>query len=242
MNILRFDDENKLHEAGAGIISGIVQTKPNAVLGLATGGTPIGIYERLVHAYERGMISFKDISTFNLDEYVGLSPEHKQSYSSYMREHLFDRVDINLERTHIPNGIADDLEAECARYDQLIQQAGQFDIQLLGLGHNGHIGFNEPSNALVKGTHVVELAASTIAANARYFDSIEEVSSRALTMGVGTILQAKMILLVVKGEEKAKAVRNALQGPIHTECPASLLQTHPHLVVLLDQAAGSLLK
>lgn len=241
MNILTFDTEEQLNEAGAGILSGLVQVNPQAVLGLATGGTPVGIYEKLVESYKRGVVSFKQVTTFNLDEYVGISPEHHQSYSHYMRHHLFNHVDINLERTHVPCGTAADLEAESRDYDALIEEAGRIDIQLLGLGHNGHIGFNEPSDELVSGTHIVELAEATKNANARYFTSEEEVPSQAITMGVGMILKAKKILLVVKGEDKAAIVKRALQGPISTNCPASLLQTHPELTVLLDRAAGRLL-
>lgn len=241
MNILTFDTAEQLNEAGAGILSGLVQINPQAVLGLATGGTPVGIYEKLVESYKRGIVSFNQVTTFNLDEYVGISPDHHQSYSHYMRQHLFDHVDVNLDRAHVPCGTATDLEAECHSYDSLIEKAGQIDIQLLGLGHNGHIGFNEPSDELVSGTHIVELAEATKNANARYFTSDEEVPSKAITMGVGMILKAKKILLVVKGEDKAEIVKRALQGPISTHCPASLLQTHPELTVLLDRAAGRLL-
>ncbi len=241
MNILTFDSEDQLNEAGAGILASVVQTNPSAVLGLATGGTPVGIYEQLVETHRRGLFSFARATTFNLDEYVGLPPEHPESYHSYMNQHLFRHMDLSSERTHIPNGNAADLAEECSRYDELIRQAGQLDLQLLGLGHNGHIGFNEPAHALLSGTHVVQLAAKTRAANARYFDSPEEVPAQAITIGVGTILKARMILLVVKGADKAEIVHRALTGPITTDCPASLLQTHPHLVVLLDREAGRLL-
>lgn len=239
MNIHIFDSEAKLNEAGANIIASIVQTKSNAVLGLATGGTPVGIYAKLVEAFQAGLVSFKNVTTYNLDEYVGIDPNHEQSYRYYMQQHLFNHVDVDVARTHVPFGKAEDLKAECARYDLEIEKAGQLDIQLLGIGHNGHIGFNEPEQALSSGTHVVELAEETRAANARYFASMDEVPSQAITMGVGTILKAKMLLLVVKGADKADIVKQALQGPISTQCPASLLQLHPNLVVLLDQAAGS---
>ena len=241
MNLLTFDSEDKLNEAGAGIVASVVQTNPSAVLGLATGGTPVGIYEQLVEAHRRGLVSFGQATTFNLDEYVGLPDGHPESYRAYMERHLFRHVDLSPERTHIPNGGAPDPEEECRRYDALIRQTGQLDLQLLGLGHNGHIGFNEPSHALLSGTHVVELAAETRAANARYFASLDEVPARAITMGVGTILKARMVVLVVKGADKADIVHRALTGPISTDCPASLLQTHPRLVVLLDPAAGRLL-
>jgi glucosamine-6-phosphate deaminase len=238
MNILTFDSDDKLNEAGAGIITGVVQTNRRAVLGLATGGTPVGLYKHVVSDFKRGMFSFKNVTTFNLDEYIGLPDDHPESYRSYMRQHLFDHIDIPLSQAHVPNGSTSDPIAECVRYDELIEDAGQIDLQLLGLGHNGHIGFNEPAHALIRGTHVVDLAEETRQANARFFDSIDEVPSQAITMGVGTILKAKMILLVVKGADKADIVQRALQGPITTDCPASLLQTHPHLVVLLDRAAA----
>lgn len=241
MNILTFQSENELHEVGAGIITGIVQTNPTAVLGLATGGTPIGIYEQMVRTYKRGLVSFRKVTTFNLDEYVGLPYGHPESYRHYMQTHLFNHVDIVPEQTHIPAGDSADPAAECRQYDELIKQAGQFDVQILGLGHNGHIGFNEPAHALLAATHIIELAPETRAANARYFSSEDEVPSRAITMGVGTILKAKMIVLLVKGEDKAQMVSRALTGTISTDCPASLLQTHPNLTVLVDRFAGKYL-
>ncbi|MFC4600162.1 glucosamine-6-phosphate deaminase [Cohnella hongkongensis] len=238
MNILTFDSDEKLNEAAANIIVGQVQTIPRAVLGLATGGTPVGIYREIVRIYRRDMVSFRNTTTFNLDEYVHLPIDHPESYHSYMNVHLFSHIDLPESQRHIPNGNAADLEAECRRYDEAIELAGQIDLQLLGLGHNGHIGFNEPAHALIKGTHIVELAEQTREANARFFDSIDDVPKQALTMGVGTILKAKKILLVVKGADKADIIRQALQGPITTDVPASLLQTHPNLIVLLDSAAA----
>lgn len=242
MNVLIFDSNEKLNETGAGIITGLVQTNPRAVLGLATGGTPVGVYEQLVSDYRRGLVSFRQATSFNLDEYVGLPIDHPESYHSYMHQHLFRHIDLPADQTHIPNGNAEDLEAECRRYDERIADAGQIDLQLLGIGHNGHIGFNEPAHALIRGTHVVDLAEETRRANARFFNSIDEVPRQALTMGVGTILKAKTILLIVRGADKAEIVKRALTGPITTDCPASLLQTHPHLVVLLDEEAGRLMR
>ena len=238
MNILTFDSDEKLNEAAANIIVGQIQTIPRAVLGLATGGTPVGIYEQIVRDYRRGMVSFRSVTTFNLDEYVNLPIDHPESYHSYMNAHLFSHIDLPEAQRHIPNGNAANLTEECRRYDEAIELAGQIDLQLLGLGHNGHIGFNEPAHALIKGTHIVELAEKAREANARFFDSIDDVPKQALTMGVGTILKAKKILLVVKGADKADIIREALQGPITTDVPASLLQTHPNLIVLLDSAAG----
>ncbi len=238
MNILTFRTNQELNAAGAGIITGLIQTNPRAVLGLATGSTPIGIYEELVSSFKKGLVSFKLATSFNLDEYAGLPLDHPESYHTYMDQHLFRHIDLPAAQRHIPNGTAADLEGECRRYDLLLEEAKQIDLQILGLGHNGHIGFNEPDQSLNSGTHVVKLRESTRQANARFFDSIEQVPTHALTMGVGMILKAKTILLVVRGKEKAEIVHEALTGPIRTEIPASLLQTHPNLVVLLDEEAG----
>jgi glucosamine-6-phosphate deaminase len=240
MIIHKFINQQEINEAGAGIITGLIQTKPDAVLGLATGGTPVGIYEELVKAYKKGRVSFKAVTTFNLDEYIGLPEDHPESYHAYMKKHLFDHVDLPSAGAHIPDGNADDAEEECQRYNQLLEKTKQIDLQILGLGHNGHIGFNEPDHSLISGTHLVELQPQTREANARFFNSIDEVPTHALTMGVGTILKAKTILLVVRGADKAEIVHQALTSPITTELPASLLQTHPNLVVLLDEAAGRL--
>ncbi|MBP1154550.1 MULTISPECIES: glucosamine-6-phosphate deaminase [unclassified Paenibacillus] len=239
MNILTFRSQKELNKAGAGIITGLLQTNPKAVLGLATGGTPVGIYQELVETHREGLVSFSKSTVFNLDEYVGLQHSHPESYYNFMQQHLLGKVDIPSEQCHIPDGMAADLDLECKRYDSLLEEAGQIDLQLLGIGHNGHIGFNEPDEELERGTHVIELKGQTRAANARFFHAPEEVPTHAITMGVGTILKAKMILLVVHGKDKAEIVKRALQGPITTECPASLLQTHPHVVVLLDMEAGS---
>ncbi len=223
-------------------MSGLIQLSRHCVLGLATGSSPVGLYEELVKSCNRGIVSFKNTTTFNLDEYVGLPEDHPESYHTYMREHLFRHVDLDPERTHIPNGNAPDLEAECRRYNELLEAARQIDLQILGIGHNGHIGFNEPDHALLSGTHIVDLKEQTRKANARFFSSIDEVPKQALTMGVGTILKAKTILLIVRGEDKAEIVHRALTGRITTEIPASLLQTHPQLIVYLDSGAGRLFK
>jgi len=236
--IHKFESQQELNEVGAGIITALVQTKPNAVLGLATGGTPVGIYEAIVSSYRKGRVSFKSVTTFNLDEYVGIAEDHPESYHAYMKHHLFDHIDVDMSRTNIPNGNAPDPIAESARYDRLLEDMGQVDLQILGLGHNGHIGFNEPDTFLHSGTHQVELKAETREANARFFDSIDEVPTHALTMGVGSILKAKSILLVVRGADKADILERALKGPITTDCPASLLQTHANLIVLVDNEAG----
>lgn len=236
MEIRIFDDQSELDRYAASLFAETVRRKPDAVLGLATGSTPIGIYEKIVEEHRRGL-SFREVTTFNLDEYVGLPRNHEQSYYTYMQKHLFAHIDIRPENVHLPNGTADDLAAECARYDALLAKH-PIDIQLLGLGHNGHIGFNEPDESLIGETHVVELKRETLEANARFFTSIRDVPTHAVTMGVGAILRAKTIVLAARGTDKARIVKEALQGPITTKCPASLLQTHAHVIVLLDREAG----
>ncbi|CAM3001068.1 glucosamine-6-phosphate deaminase [Paenibacillus sediminis] len=238
MNIKIFDTNEELDQVGGNIIASLVQTKPHAVLGLATGSTPIGIYEQLIFLFKKGLLDFSQVTAFNLDEYVGLPEGHPETYRTFMNKRLYSHININMNRTHIPNGDAPDLEAECRRYDSMLAGGTQIDLQLLGLGHNGHIGFNEPDHALSSGTHVVDLKEETRKANARFFSSIDEVPNQAITMGVGSILKAKMIMLVVRGESKAEIAHQALTGPITTELPASLLQTHPNVVVLLDKGAG----
>ena len=238
MNLLTFRTEEDLNRAGAGLIASLLQIKPKAALGLATGSTPIGIYEELVKLHRSGSVSFAKASSYNLDEYVGLSGSHPASYRYFMNTHLFDLVDIDPANTHVPNGLAVDLEQECDYYDAMLEDAG-VDLQLLGLGHNGHIGFNEPDDSLIAGTHAAMLQRQTIEANARFFDSEQDVPKQAITMGVAGIMKARQIMLVVRGASKAKIAQQALTGPITTKCPASLLQLHPNLVVLMDEAAGA---
>ncbi|MCK6076139.1 glucosamine-6-phosphate deaminase [Paenibacillus silvae] len=242
MNIRIFENEEDLNATGAGLIASLLQTKPRAVLGLATGSSPVGIYKQLIAMYQKGLVSFAQASSFNLDEYVGLPTEHRESYRSFMNEQLFHHIDMDLSRTNVPNGEASDLAEECAGYERRLEDCGPVDLQLLGIGHNGHIGFNEPGTELTGRTHVVDLKEETRKANARFFDSIDEVPAQAITMGVGSILKAKQILLIARGEEKAEIIREAFMGPITTSCPASLLQCHPNVVVLLDRAAGRLVR
>ncbi|HEY2491611.1 MAG TPA: glucosamine-6-phosphate deaminase [Paenibacillus sp.] len=241
MNIYTFQQEEDFVETGANLIASLLLTNPKAILGLATGSSPIGIYKRLIEMYRKGFISFSRASSYNLDEYVGLPVGHSESYRTFMDTQLFDHIDLPLAHSHIPNSNAQDLQEECRRYDRMLEDHGPVDLQLLGLGHNGHIGFNEPDTSLVGGTHVVELQEKTRTANARFFPSLDDVPRQAITMGVGSILKAKQIVLLVRGEEKAEIAKRALQGPITTDCPASLLQCHPNVVVLLDQEAGRLL-
>lgn len=240
MQVKCFDHPAELDQYAAQLFAAALKEKPEATLGLATGSTPIGIYEKMIAMYEQGEISFKYATTFNLDEYVGLSPNHEQSYAHFMSRHLFSHIDLPAYKAHLPKGTVTDLEAECVNYDRMLQEQ-PVDIQLLGLGHNGHIGFNEPDEELHGGTHIVELEQETREANARFFSSIEDVPTKAITMGVGSILKAESILLVVKGADKAAIVKQALQGPITTEVPASLLQTHKNVTVLVDREAGRLL-
>ncbi|MNI27991.1 Glucosamine-6-phosphate deaminase 1 [compost metagenome] len=242
MNVLKFRSEEDFVETGANLIVSLLQSNPKAVLGLATGSSPVGVYAKLVEMHRKGLVSFTKASSYNLDEYVGLPEDHPQSYRSFMNEHLFKHIDIDPARTHVPNGNAPDLAAECTAYDRMLEDNGPVDLQILGIGSNGHIGFNEPDASLSSGTHVVDLLAETREANARFFDKLDDVPRQAVTMGIGGILKARQIVLLVRGEEKAEAVRNALEGPITTQCPASLLQSHPNVVVLLDEGAAKWLK
>ncbi|WP_148466485.1 glucosamine-6-phosphate deaminase [Paenibacillus sp. GM2] len=240
INIIKVNNEQQFNETGAGIIASLVQTNPRAKLGLATGSTPVGLYQRLIELYKEGVVSFKLASSYNLDEYIGLPEDHPESYRRFMNEKLFNHIDIPLKNTHVPSGNSSNAQQAADEYNRLLDEAGQVDLQLLGLGHNGHIGFNEPDEDLQGQTHVVSLDELTRQANARFFDSIEDVPTHAITMGIGSILKAKQILLMAKGKDKAEIVAKALKGPITTKCPASFLQTHPNVVVILDQEAGSL--
>lgn len=239
MRIYVADDYTGMSRKAANILSAHVILKPNCVLGLATGSTPIGTYKQLIDWYNKGDLDFADVRTVNLDEYVGLSPEHDQSYRYFMQTNLFDHINIKRENTNVPNGLAEDLDAECARYNQVIRDMGGIDIQVLGMGHNGHIGFNEPGHAFELETHAVDLTQTTIDANARFFASKDEVPRRAVTMGIKSIMQAKQILVVVSGADKADIVKAAFTGPVTPEVPASILQMHPNVVLVGDKAALS---
>jgi len=240
INIIKVNNEQQFNETGPGIIASLVQTNPRVKLGLATGSTPVGVYQRLIELYKKGVVSFKLASSYNLDEYIGLPEDHPESYRRFMNEKLFNHIDMPLENTHVPSGNSSNAQQAADEYNRLLDEAGQVDLQLLGLGHNGHIGFNEPDEDLQGQTHVVTLDELTRQANARFFDSIDDVPTHAITMGIGSILKAKQILLMAKGKDKAEIVAKALKGPITTKCPASFLQTHPNVVVILDQEAGSL--
>ena len=237
MKIYKAKDYKDMSRKAANIISAQVIMKPNCVLGLATGSTPIGTYDQLVEWYNKGDLDFSEVTTVNLDEYKGLPRTNDQSYYYFMHQHLFDRVNIDPERANVPNGMEPDAEKECGRYEELIRSLGGVDLQLLGLGHNGHIGFNEPGEAFEKETHCVDLTESTIEANKRFFASADDVPKQAYTMGIKTIMQAKKILIVVNGENKADIVERAFFGPVTPEVPASILQLHNDVTLVGDEAA-----
>lgn len=237
MKIYKAKDYKDMSRKAANIISAQVIMKPNCVLGLATGSTPIGTYDQLVEWYNKGDLDFSEVTTVNLDEYKGLPRTNDQSYYYFMHQHLFDRVNIDPERTNVPDGMEPDAEKECGRYEELIRSLGGVDLQLLGLGHNGHIGFNEPGEAFEKETHCVDLTESTIEANKRFFASADDVPKQAYTMGIKTIMQAKKILIVVNGENKADIVERAFFGPVTPEVPASILQLHNDVTLVGDEAA-----
>lgn len=239
MRIYKAKDYEDMSRKAANIISAQVIMKPDCVLGLATGSTPIGLYKQLVEWFEKGDLDFSKVQTVNLDEYKGLNRENDQSYYYFMHDNLFDHVNIPEENTHLPNGMEMDSEKECARYTKLIQSMGGVDLQLLGIGHNGHIGFNEPSESFDKEVHCVNLTQSTIEANKRFFASADDVPKQAYTMGIKTIMQAKKILIVANGEGKADIVRDAFFGSITPQVPASVLQLHNDVTLVADEAALS---
>ena len=239
MRIYCEKDYDAMSRRAASIIAAQVVSKPDCVLGLATGSTPIGTYKQLIEWYKNGDLSFAEVHSVNLDEYYGLAPTHDQSYRYFMQTNLFDHVDIVPENTNVPSGLAEDAAAECARYEQVVADLGYADLQLLGMGRNGHIGFNEPCADFPVATHLVDLTESTIDANARFFASADDVPKQALTMGIGTIMRARSILVVVNGADKADAVKKAFAGPVTPEVPASILQLHPNVTVVGDEAALS---
>lgn len=232
-------DYDALSQRAANIIAAQVISKPDCVLGLATGSSPVGTYKNLVAKYENGDLDFSQVKTANLDEYKGLPKDNDQSYYYFMHDHLFDHVNIDPANTNIPDGTCEDSEAECAHYEEVVASLGGVDLQLLGIGHNGHIGFNEPGSEFPKATHCVDLQSSTIEANKRFFASADDVPKQAYSMGIGTIMRAKKILLIVSGEDKAEAVAKSFFGPVTPEVPASILQFHPDVTVVADEAAFS---
>lgn len=239
MKIYQAKNYQEMSRKAANIISAQIIMKPDAVLGLATGSTPIGTYQQLIDWYKKGDLDFSEIRSVNLDEYKGLPADNDQSYAYFMRTNLFDSVNIKKENTYIPNGLEEDIAKECARYNSIIHTLGGIDLQLLGLGGNGHIGFNEPGAAYEKETHCVKLTENTIQANSRFFEKLEDVPRYAYTTGIKNIMQARRILLIASGEGKADALYRSLFGPITPAVPASILQLHNNVTVVADEAALS---
>ena len=239
MRILVCKDYNEMSKKAAQMILSQITLKPNCVLGLATGSTPVGMYKNLVEMYESGVLDFSEVQTFNLDEYLGLSKDNHQSYHYFMNKHLFSKVNIDVEHTFVPNGLEPDSDKACAEYNEIIRKSGGIDLQLLGLGHNGHIGFNEPCEEFEKETHCVDLKESTIEANKRFFESEADVPRQAYTMGIQNIMNAKKVLVVVSGEDKADIVAKAFMGPVTPQVPASILQMHEDVTLVGDKAALS---
>lgn len=239
MKLIRTNNYDDMSRKAANIISAQVILKPNSVLGLATGSSPIGVYQQLVDWYRKGDLDFSQVATVNLDEYRGLPRDNEQSYHYFMHKHLFDQVNVEPENTCVPNGMEPDAQKACNDYECKIKSLGGIDLQLLGLGHNGHIGFNEPAEVFPKKTHCVDLTESTILANQRFFERKEDVPKQAYTMGIGTIMAAKKILIVVSGEDKAQILKKAFCGDITPNVPASILQLHPDVTIVADQQALS---
>ena len=238
MNIIKVKNYKELSMQAAGIVAAQISRKKNTVLGLPTGQTPLGMYQELIKRFRKGEIDFSQVITFNLDEYYGLSPEHPQSYNYYMWQTFFNNINIKKENVFIPDGVTKDVQKECRYYESLIEKKGGIDLQFLGIGDNGHIGFNEPATALDSKTHLVNLSQATIEANSRFFNDIEEVPRKALTMGMGTIMKAKQIILLASGMKKAPAIAKTINGKVNTEVPASLLQLHRDVTIIVDKDAA----
>lgn len=241
ITIYKAKDYQDMSRKAANIISAQIIMKPNCVLGLATGSTPIGTYRQLVEWYKKGDLDFSKVTSVNLDEYKGLSGDNDQSYRYFMNTNLFDHVNIDKSKTFVPNGLEEDSEKACAEYNEIIKRVGGIDMQLLGIGGNGHIGFNEPGEAFEQETHCIDLTESTIQANARFFESMDDVPKQAYTMGIKNIMSAKKILLIATRENKAEALYQSLYGKITPNVPASILQLHNDVTVVADEAALSLI-
>ena len=237
MQVIKVKDYAEMSEKACEWFVGKLKEMETPVLGLATGSTPEGLYDHLIQKYKDGEISFQDVKTFNLDEYIGLAGDNPNSYRYFMNEKLFNNIDIKQENTFVPNGVATDLEKECTDYEQLIKDAGGIDIQLLGIGSNRHIGFNEPGAKFDGRTHIENLAQATIDANARFFDSMDDVPKQAVTMGIGSIIESKEILLLASGENKADAIAGVIDGELTEALPASILKQHPRVTIIADEAA-----
>ncbi|NLW50060.1 MAG: glucosamine-6-phosphate deaminase [Candidatus Brocadiaceae bacterium] len=242
MDVILVRDYEEMSARAAEIVIAALRQKPDAVLGLATGSSPEGLYARLIDAHTNDGLDFAPVVTFNLDEYVGLGPDHPQSYRAFMNDRLFDHINVKPQNTHVPDGLAQPLRAHCAAYEEAIRQAGGIDLQVLGIGRDGHIGFNEPGTSLGSRTHVAALAPETIEDNARYFAGPEEVPRFAVTMGIASILDARRCILLAGGAGKAEAVAAAIEGPLTSQVPASALQMHPDTVAIVDEAAAARLR
>ncbi|MGG7165397.1 glucosamine-6-phosphate deaminase [Clostridium ihumii] len=238
MNIIKLRNYREISFEAAKIIRDQVLLKPQSVIGFATGSTPIGTYEELINIFNKDLITFENVKSFNLDEYYGINPMNKNSYNYFMKNNLFNYIDIKEENINIPNGLAEDVEKECEEYERKIHEAGGIDLQLLGIGRNGHIGFNEPCEEFKAHTHLVELKEDTIKANSRFFDSLEDVPTKAISMGVKTIMSARKIILIASGEEKAEIIRKTVYGSITPNLPASILQLHDDVTLIVDEESG----
>jgi glucosamine-6-phosphate deaminase len=242
MRIVILKDAQAVAEFGANYMIESVNKKSNSVLGLATGSTPIKLYEKLIFANQQQKVHFKNVTSFNLDEYLGLTGDHPQSYRYFMNQHFFDHIDIIKENTFVPNGASLDPIVACSQYEECIREKGGIDLQLLGIGYNGHIGFNEPSSSLASRTRIKTLSEETIAANKRFFAANEFQPHLSITMGIGTILESRNIMLLATGANKAEAIKNTIEGPVSASCPASILQMHQHVLVVIDEEAAQNLK
>ncbi len=241
MNVLVMKNTQEIGKAAGTMFAAQVISKPNSVLGLATGSTPIPTYQYMIELYKQGVVDYSKVTTYNLDEYCGLTHDHDQSYYYFMQENLFKGINVPTESIHVLNGVAPDAQAECDAYDAAIDAAGGIDLQILGIGNNGHIAFNEPCSNFPAKTHIVSLTQSTIEANKRFFESIDDVPKQAITMGIGSIMKARNIILIATGAAKAEAVKAMINGPVDPQCPASILQFHPNVTIFLDEPAASLL-
>lgn len=241
MNVLVYKSTEEIGKAAGTMFASQVINKPDSILGLATGSTPIPTYQYMIDLYKQGAVDYSKVTTYNLDEYCGLTHEHDQSYYYFMMQNLFKGINVPVDSIHVLNGVAEDPEAECKAYDAAIDAAGGIDLQILGIGNNGHIAFNEPCDFFPGGTHTVTLTQSTIEANKRFFASIDEVPKSAITMGIGSIMKARKIILIATGAAKAEAVKALVKGDVTPQCPASILQFHPDVTIMLDEAAASML-
>ncbi|MBD3108750.1 glucosamine-6-phosphate deaminase [Bacillus sp. AGMB 02131] len=241
MQIIKTNNYEEMSRVAAEKIINLVKKKPHAELGLATGGTPEGVYRLLIEDHQANGTSYKQVRTVNLDEYIGLPKEDQNSYFTFMKEKLFNHIDILPENTHVPNGMAGDVNAEADRYESFVHEIGGVDLQILGIGHNGHIAFNEPGTPFDSTTHVIDLTEDTRQANARFFNSIDEVPTKAITMGIQTIMDSKEIILLASGASKAEALKRLVHGEITEQFPASILQKHSHVTIIADEAALQLI-